>query len=31
MSKLTKFKPNPELDLMFERNVDVPRELIWTA
>jgi uncharacterized protein YndB with AHSA1/START domain len=22
---------NPELDLIFERIVDVPRELIWAA
>ncbi len=25
------FKFNPELDLMFERIVDVPRELVWAA
>jgi uncharacterized protein YndB with AHSA1/START domain len=24
-------KPNPHLDLVFERIVDIPRELIWTA
>ena len=31
MTNLNKFKPNPELDLMFERVVDVPRELVWAA
>lgn len=31
MANLNKFKPNPELDLMFERVVDVPRELVWQA
>jgi uncharacterized protein YndB with AHSA1/START domain len=25
------YQPNPELDLMLERVVDVPRELIWQA
>jgi len=29
MSNLNKLKPNPELDLMFERVIDVPPELIW--
>jgi len=24
-------QPDPKLDLVFERIVDVPRELIWTA
>lgn len=31
MNTLSKFKPNSELDLMFERVVDVPPELIWAA
>jgi uncharacterized protein YndB with AHSA1/START domain len=31
MSNLNKFKPNPELDLMFERVIDVPKELVWAA
>ncbi|MDO9399060.1 MAG: SRPBCC family protein [bacterium] len=31
MNNVTKFKPNPELDLMFERMVDVPLELVWAA
>lgn len=31
MNNLSKFKPNSELDLMFERVVDVPPELIWAA
>lgn len=31
MSNVNEVKPNPELDLMFERIVDVPRELIWAA
>jgi uncharacterized protein YndB with AHSA1/START domain len=24
-------KPDPKLDLVLEREVDVPRELVWTA
>lgn len=31
MSKVSKIKPNPELDLMLERVVDVPLERIWAA
>ncbi len=31
MSNLNKLKPNPELDLLFERVVDVPRKLLWEA
>ena len=31
MTDLNKFKPNPELDLVLERVVDVPRELLWEA
>ncbi|CAA9892839.1 hypothetical protein METHB2_840005 [Candidatus Methylobacter favarea] len=31
MSNLNEFKPDPELDLMFERVVEVPRELVWEA
>jgi uncharacterized protein YndB with AHSA1/START domain len=31
MSDLKKFQPNPELDLMFERIVDVAPELVWAA
>lgn len=31
MTDLNKLKPNPELDLMFERVIDVPRELVWQA
>jgi uncharacterized protein YndB with AHSA1/START domain len=31
MSNLNKFKPNPELDLMFERVIDVPKERVWAA
>ncbi|MEX2450629.1 MAG: SRPBCC family protein [Rhodospirillales bacterium] len=27
----TNFKPDPRLDLVFERIVDVPRELVWKA
>ena len=25
------YKPNPKLDLILERVVDVPRELVWKA
>ncbi len=25
------YQPNPELDLVFERIIDVPRELVWAA
>lgn len=28
---MTAFQINPELDLMFERIVEVPRELVWQA
>lgn len=28
---MTHFKLNPELDLVLERVVDVPRELVWAA
>jgi uncharacterized protein YndB with AHSA1/START domain len=31
MSDLTKFTPNPELDLMFERIVNVAPEHVWEA
>lgn len=31
MTDLNKLKPNPELDLMLERVVDVPQELLWEA
>jgi uncharacterized protein YndB with AHSA1/START domain len=31
MTRLIIHQPNPKLDLVFERIVDVPRELIWTA
>ncbi len=31
MSILNKFKPNPELDLVLERVIDVPKELVWAA
>ena len=24
-------RPDPKLDLVFERTVDVPRELVWKA
>jgi len=27
----TKFKPDPRLDLVLERIVDVPRALVWKA
>lgn len=28
---MNKFNLNPELDLVLERNIDVPRELVWKA
>jgi uncharacterized protein YndB with AHSA1/START domain len=31
VSKPAKFKPDPKLDLVLERTLDVPRELVWTA
>lgn len=31
MVNSNQYQPNPELDLMFERVVDVPRELVWAA
>lgn len=31
MGKLNKFTANPELDLMFERIIDVPPERVWAA
>jgi uncharacterized protein YndB with AHSA1/START domain len=31
MANVNLNKPNPELDLMFERIIDVPRELVWAA
>jgi uncharacterized protein YndB with AHSA1/START domain len=31
MTKPLAFKPDPKLDLVLERTLDVPRELIWTA
>jgi uncharacterized protein YndB with AHSA1/START domain len=31
MTKSLVFKPDPKLDLVLERTLDVPRELIWTA
>jgi uncharacterized protein YndB with AHSA1/START domain len=31
MTKSLTFKPNPKLDLVLERTLDVPRELVWTA
>ena len=31
MSRSIIHKPDPKLDLMFERFVDVPRELVWMA
>jgi uncharacterized protein YndB with AHSA1/START domain len=31
MNRAIVSRPDPELDLVFERVVDVPRELIWTA
>ena len=31
MSRTPRFSPDPRLDLVFERTVDVPRDLIWRA
>lgn len=31
MTKPSMFKPDPKLDLVLERTLDVPRELIWIA
>jgi uncharacterized protein YndB with AHSA1/START domain len=31
MTKHPVFKPDPKLDLVLERTLDVPRELVWTA
>ena len=31
MTKPVLFKVDPKLDLVLERNIDVPRELVWTA
>ena len=31
MTRSPLFKPDPELDLVLERIVDVPRELVWKA
>jgi uncharacterized protein YndB with AHSA1/START domain len=31
MSILKPYKPDPKLDLVLERTVDVPRELVWAA
>ena len=31
MTPATLLKPNPKLDLVLERVVDVPRELVWAA
>jgi uncharacterized protein YndB with AHSA1/START domain len=31
MTKPFAFKPDPKLDLVLERTLDVPRELVWTA
>ena len=31
MTQLSIIKPDPKLDLVLERVVDVPRELVWTA
>ncbi len=31
MSSARTFKPDPKLDLVFERSVDVPLELVWRA
>jgi hypothetical protein len=25
------YEPNPDLDLLLEREVDVPKELVWAA
>ena len=31
MTKPLSLKPDPKLDLVLERTLDVPRELVWTA
>jgi uncharacterized protein YndB with AHSA1/START domain len=31
MAQFNSYQPNPELDLMFELVIDVPRELVWAA
>ena len=31
MTRSRPFQPNPRLDLVLERTVDVPRELVWKA
>jgi uncharacterized protein YndB with AHSA1/START domain len=31
MTKPLAFKPDPKLDLVLERTLDVPRELVWTV
>lgn len=31
MSIFKNWKPDPQLDLVLERNIDVPRELVWKA
>jgi uncharacterized protein YndB with AHSA1/START domain len=31
MTKPLAFKPDPKLDLVLDRTLDVPRELVWTA
>lgn len=31
MTELVPFVPNPKLDLVLERVIDVPRELVWEA
>jgi uncharacterized protein YndB with AHSA1/START domain len=31
MTKPSAFKPDPKRDLVLERTIDVPRELVWTA
>lgn len=31
MSVFKNWKPDPKLDLVLERNIDVPRELVWKA
>lgn len=31
MTSSTLWKPNPKLDLVLERDIDVPRDLVWAA
>ena len=31
MTNSNQYQPNPQLDLTFERVIDVPRELVWQA